>query len=314
MKIVLVAPFFFDYHVIIKSSLEHLGHNVILLEEKPSSFLYRVLKRFQLFRDFYSELITKKIAILSNNCDCLIIIRGEIIDFPLLDQLLSKNLSKIYYQWDSFKNNPNGYNVLKYNFKIATFDFLDSVKHKINYVPLFADNVYSQVKDISSSNILYDVVIVGTAHSDRLALFKSFVKSNPKLLILSYFYLDFFVFIKKLIIGNVSLSDLKYYNFRKLSHREIASMFESSYSVLDLHHNSQSGYTSRTYETFSAGRRLVSTNNFIAPIFLKISNDLINLIKISRDDLRVVTNVNNTNSQFRSHRSAMDLVKDLLSL
>lgn len=314
MKILLVAPFFFNYHLQIKSSLEHLGHDVILLKEKPNSLSYRIFKRLPFFINFYRNLITKKIAKLSNKLDCLIIIRGEIIDFPLLDRIVDKNLRKIYYQWDSFKNNPNGYNVLKYDFKVATFDFLDSVKYQINYVPLFADNIYAQVKDISTSNILYDIVVVGTAHSDRISLFKNFVKSNPKLLIFSYFYLDFFVFIKKIIVGSVKLSDLKYYNFRKLSHKEIASIFESSFSVLDLHHSSQSGYTSRTYETVSSGRRLVSTNNFVIPIFSKISNDLINLINISRDDLKIPTNVSDPVYNFRAHRGSEDLVKDLLSL
>ena len=53
----------------------------------------------------------------------------------------------IYYNYDSFKNNPNA-SILKYFDKKFSFDKKDAI-YKINFRPLFFSNEYEEIRKFS---------------------------------------------------------------------------------------------------------------------------------------------------------------------
>ena len=70
----------------------------------------------------------------------------------------------IFYTWDSFKNNPNAVSILEYFDKKFTFDTNDAIKHNLNFRPLFFIDRYGE---IVNKKIKYNLLFLGTAHSDR---------------------------------------------------------------------------------------------------------------------------------------------------
>lgn len=147
-NILFVSVSFFNYEKIIKERLEYRGAVVDFFDERPSNSIF-IKGLLRIKRDAYAlqirryyDLILKSIA--KKKFDFFLLIKGEVIPLYFIKKIKETNpgVKLIYYNFDSFQNNPNALEFLPlfdYNF---TFDTEDAEKFKLNFRPLFYSDDY----------------------------------------------------------------------------------------------------------------------------------------------------------------------------
>ena len=189
----------------------------------------------------------------------------------LIKKIKNSGISISLYMWDSVDNKPSVKYVFDYIENKATFDPADSKKYSIEYIHLFAEDVYFN-KQVEITDREYDLCFIGTGHSNRASQLKSVLKNKS--------FSDF-RFKIHLFYGNylydimsrlqlIGFSELKPTD-KKLSKIECADIFSKSKYVLDITHPKQRGLTSRTFEALCSGAILV-TNNINAPTLIPSFN------------------------------------------
>jgi hypothetical protein len=267
--ILLFCPRFFGYEKEIKLALENLGAKVIWFDDRPSNtFLSKVIIRVN------KKLIGRKITkyykgILNEMCgkkiDYLFFVNPESISFKSL--LAIKNAfpdaKSVLYMWDSFNNRRYNTELLSLFDDKYTFDPSDASRYGMKFRPLFYIDTYKQKANAIIKK--YELLFVGTAHSDRYNYTRKMLKDNDLKNTKMYFFLNSkaVFFFRKYI--NLSLAKVKYkdISFRYLTHEDIAKLMEQSTAVLDINHPRQIGLTIRTFEALGAQRKLVTTNKSI---------------------------------------------------
>lgn len=272
-SILILSVKFFNYENLIKDELSLMGAKVDLFDERPSnSFYSKAIIRIK--KNFYQRKINKHYKniierIKDENYDFFLLIKGEAIPVFFLEFLKSNNsgIIFIYYTYDSFKNNPNGLNILSFFDRKFTFDRVDATKHNLRFRPLFFASNYVNLIDENSNSFDYDLSFVGTAHSDRYSISQK-IAAWCKLFGLNMF--NFYYSPSKILFNFNKLTDKNFINFdrdkisfKSLSHKEIIEIYKKSKAILDINHPSQNGLTMRTFETLGACRKLVTTNHDI---------------------------------------------------
>ncbi|MGJ1403296.1 hypothetical protein [Sphingobacterium siyangense] len=268
-RILLISVKFFNYEFLIKKELEKMGAEVLLFDERPSnSFLSKALIRFK--KEIYQSRINKYYKSLIEQLktikiDYLLLIKGEAIPPFFLKFLKDNNLDIIclYYTYDSFKNNPNGLQILSYFDRKYTFDTEDAINHSLLFRPLFYANEYASLA-ASTQSYAYDVSFVGTAHSDRYKIsetVRQWCDVNKLSMYAFYFSPSRLLFkFNKLTNSAFKGFDYKRISFESLSHNDIIDIYRKSKVILDINHPGQNGLTMRTFETLGAKRKLITTN------------------------------------------------------
>ena len=171
-KILLFSVSFFNYEKIIGERLKELGAYVDFYDERPSNSIF-VKGLIRLKRELYKVQIDKYFKrilgdIKNKRYDYFLLIKGEVVPDFFIEELkaLNPEIVMIYYNYDSFKNNPNAQSILKYFDKKFTFDKKDALDFKINFRPLFFSKEYEEINDIHNG-FEYETMFVGTAHTDR---------------------------------------------------------------------------------------------------------------------------------------------------
>jgi hypothetical protein len=291
-KILFISVKTFDYEIYIVKKLQNLGADVIYFDERPSNTLFakgliRIKKKiYSKINSNYYNSIFKEIS--NKRFDYFFLIKGEVIpvDFIKKFKLLNPSCILIFYTWDSFKNNPNGLLIMNYFDNKFTFDFNDSIAHKINFRPLFFLDQYDDIRTKSNiENIKQNLLFIGTAHSDRYVTSQNLVnwcKLNNIDSYMYYYIPSVFVFFFKLIFEKTFSSfKLRHLKFKSLNLIEILNLYKSSTIILDINHPFQSGLTMRTFEALGAGKKLITTNGNIRKYpFYNINNVLV----ISRNE------------------------------
>lgn len=268
-KVLLISVKFFNYEFIIKDTLEKMGAQVDLYDERPSnSFFTKAILR--IYKDLYSTEINRYFRELldkvkNKKYDYFLLIKGEATPSFFIKFLKENNpgIKLIYYTYDSFKNNSNGLAILEdFDYKF-TFDSNDVKKYNMEFRPLFYAQDYSLVRN-SHSDFIYDLCFIGTAHSDRYTISQKLHHwCNSKGFRMFNFYFSpsklLFKF-NKLFKKDFKLFDEKKISFNSLSHSDIIALYKQSRAVLDINHPGQNGLTMRTFETLGAGRKLITTN------------------------------------------------------
>ena len=179
---------------------------------------------------------------------------------------LNPEIVMIYYNYDSFKNNPNAQSILKYFDKKFTFDKKDALDYKINFRPLFFSKEYEEINDIHNG-FEYETMFVGTAHTDRYIIsekVKSWCEKNKYRSYTFYYSPSKSVFyFKKRFDKTFKTFDINKITFKSLQHSEIINLYKKSKAVLDINHPFQTGLTMRTFEALGAGRKLITTNPYV---------------------------------------------------
>ena len=267
ISILFFCPKYFGYELEIKRGLENMGAAVTSFDERPSnSFLSKVIirtdRRFLTFKikDYYQSILNRLIKS-KKHFDYVLFVNPESVTREILlvyrKQFASARF--IMYMWDSFNNKKNHIDLLPLFDAKFTFDSNDAKKYDLTLRPLFYINLYNAQK----RKDIFDLLFVGTAHSDRYIFvqkIKSLLPNNLKFK--TFFYLDgkLLYFGKRMAEKSFRLVPYYEITFKSLSHKENAALVHQSKAILDINHPRQTGLTMRTFETLGAQKKLITTN------------------------------------------------------
>ena len=269
----------------IVDAMKAAGANVDYFDERPSnSFFVKALIRINrnLIATYINKYHNKIIeAVKSIKYDYIFFIKAESFSENNLEKLLSchRNAKSIIYYWDSIANNPNAHNLInKFDYSFS-FDSNDCEKEGINFLPLFYFNEYKEVADVQDS-FIYDLMFVGTTHSDRYPLIKSIVSQVTNLGGNCYTYFFFqgkIMFYRyKLLHKSFRKESIKDFKFKPLTKSQLMNLYKISKIIIDIQHPRQTGLTLRCFEALGSKRKLITTNaNIVKYDFYNPSNILL---------------------------------------
>lgn len=266
-RVVFISVESFNIEELLVSGLKSLGAEVLRFNERPDNLnITKAAIRFN------KELVANKLQkhydwILSQTLafepSFIFVLKGETVSKLFLNSV-KRSLPKcklIFYNADSFKNNPNPEELIPLFDSVFTFDREDSIRLGLRYLPLFYEDSYieSQVpKDLKFS-------FIGTVHTDRLKIVEG-VKAqiSPKTFFLHYYSHGLlhllFQFLTSVKIPVKSIPNIK---FNQLNLEDVKDVFKRTEIVVDIQHPNQSGLTMRTIQVLGAGCKLITTNKHI---------------------------------------------------
>lgn len=272
LKILFISTEFFGIEEKIQEKLTELGADVDYFNERPSNgTIAKGIIRLKpsiatRFIANYYRSILKEIAF--KNYDFLFVLKGEAVPRFFLEEFIrtSPKSKRIYYTWDSMRNNPLAVENLDLFDCSYTFDDQDSIKYQMQLRPLFYIHEFAKIAK-HNAQVKFDVLHVGTAHSDRYEVTSRLFAwcQQKSLKTYAYFYLQswmIFVF-KKLFSNEIRSLRLSEVNFTSLTFVELLDLYASSRVILDINHPDQAGLTMRTLEAIGSQRKLITTNSNI---------------------------------------------------
>ena len=303
-RILLVVPKFAPLDSQIMNELEIQGAYVEIIYDQCQKFNPNFIKSsFRIIRKCYYKLNNLNIKYHSQfdqwdkEWDYLLCINGWSIDPILLKKIktLNPNIKCILYLWDSLKTFR--FNCLFPFFdKVYTFDYQDSIKYNIDYLPLF----WVENKNGNHSEIKYDLSFIGKLHSDRYEVIKKIEKYCRNNGINYYFKIiitnrcsNIIEYIKHLLfkLKNRGQIDYRYdllygkiidpiISFNYVDPIVAQNIINASRCIIDIEIPEQSGLTNRTIQGLGYQKKIITTN-------FKIKNDVLfqnnpNIIVIDR--------------------------------
>lgn len=271
-RILFIAPSLFGIPEKIRDKLKELGANVDYFDERPgNSFLIKALIRInkkligRYIHNYHKSIIEET---KDNQYDFIFFIKGESFSEQDLKYLLGLHpeSKSIVYHWDSIQNNPNALNLLdSFDYKFS-FDKRDCEKLGLEFLPLFYYDEYSntciQIKDGG-----YDLMFVGTVHSDRYRIITDIINQmvEKRKRVYSYFFFQGKIMFYKYLIThkecrNIEKSSVHY---SPIKEDKLLDLYNTSRIIVDINHPKQTGLTLRCIETLGARRKLVTTNQDI---------------------------------------------------
>lgn len=307
-KILFISPKFFGYELEIKKKMESLGAQVDYFDERPkNTFLVKFLIRIN--KDFIKKKINKYYTDIINqnknkHYDFVFFLNPEAISKELLIELKKehKKAEFILYMWDSLKNKKIQ-DLLEIFDKRFSFDKTDCINQKIeiNYRPLFYLDEYPVLANKKVKK-KYDILFIGTLHSDRNKILKDIIKECKKKELNYFFYLYFpskvIYLIKRIYDKSLWGTSIKDFKFTPISKDELLFYVNFSNVVIDIQHPMQTGLTMRTIEMLGANKKIMTTNKNI------VENNFYNPLNIAIIDRK---NVKLQKSFFNNNYQKVDL-------
>lgn len=270
-KVLFISPAFFGYELSIKNAILENGYEVDYFDERPSNnALMKALVRGQ--KKLLNVILNKHFKkiqdyIKDKKYDYFLLIKGEVVpeNFILDFKKNNPTAKLIYYTYDASNNNSkNGLYIQKFFDSCYSIDFNDVKENpNLKLKHLFYSKDFVQQESEKTKNRKYDISFVGTLHSNRYEVMqKTFSKFKKSYLFLFSQAKWWFIY-NKLInkeYKNIKMSTI---SFTKLNLSEVANIFKSSNSVLDIQRYGQAGLTMRTFEVLASGAILVTTNENI---------------------------------------------------
>lgn len=269
-KILFFSVQTFNLEKEMKAKMEENGAVVTYYDERPANNNFTKgiirLKRdiYQRKIDSYYESILKTIE--KDTFDFLFVNRGEVITKTFLETFKKKqpNCEMIFFTWDSFTNHTHPTTILKFFDKRFTFDLEDAEKYSIGFRPLFFLDKYKNIKVQEKKDFKYDLLFLGTAHSDRYLISTKVAKwcEEKSFSTFTYYYMHSkaVYFYQKTFDKSFKEFDFKKLSFKSLTTDEIVELYNNSNIILDINHPGQKGLTMRTFEALGAGKKMVTTN------------------------------------------------------
>lgn len=280
MRILLIAPAFYDYHHHIVCELERRGHEVRFFAERPSRWIYSPAKKLpaRWRRSVFDRHISSILRQTDKDTfDCILIIRGEVITSGFLQVLRKRNPQAriVMYQWDSLRNNDYR-PLVDYVDTCFTFDSKDASELGIGYLPLFHIPAY-RLKD-APAHPAWDLIFVGSFHDARYrAMLDVRAQCQKKgLRFRHYLYIapiDYW----KLKLLSKHPPARKDVEFRKLDQHTVVDLYRNAAGILDIEHNKQTGLTMRSFEALATGRLLVTTNPLAERLLPELQDRIVTL-------------------------------------
>lgn len=289
-RILFISPRFFNYEKAIIERLTESGARVDFYDERPSNTaltkgIIRVKPNLYEKRiNVYYQNIQNQVK--DKTYDYFLLIKGEAIPFSFLEEFKKNhpNTLRIFYTYDTVEEYPKFKELMPYFDKNISFETKDVKAHSFLFRPLFYLDQYHSPND--KEKHLYDIVFIGSAHSDRYLIGEKVNEISKRLNLKTYFYYyapsQWVYFFKKLFDKNFKKFDLKKLSFQKLSHIEISEIYQNSLAVLDINKPFQFGLSMRTFETLVSGKKLITTNPEIKKYPIYNSN---NILIIDRENI-----------------------------
>jgi hypothetical protein len=153
---------------------------------------------------------------------------------------------------------------------------------------LFFLDEFLEIKNQYKKQTKYNLLFLGTAHSDRYIV-SSYVKNWCKKNGLKYYFFYYIqgrlVYLYKFFFDK-SFKNFKYrdLSFRSLSLSSILELYKESDVILDINHPGQIGLTMRTFESIGSGKKIITTNREIKKYTFYNPN---NIYVIDRNDIDI---------------------------
>lgn len=272
-KILIIGPEFFGYTKLIARAFESRKYYVDIINERiGSSFFAKLITRLGILKYFPFAVEKKQDEInrhiIHSNYQYIVFFNPETVSESFVRDIVKKTRAKVLiYFWDSFQNKRGftGYLGIR-GVSYVSFDPRDCEKYELRYQPLFYDDTY--VSDsINYQDRCFFISCVCTIHSERILFLSKLYDwsiQNKKHVFIYLYYHSLLQLLIKFIRYPIHCWKLRYF-FKEipLTHNQISQKLKSSINVLDVSHPSQSGLTSRTFESLAAGCRLITTNKSI---------------------------------------------------
>jgi len=274
----------FNFEKEIKNKLEEFGAKVEYFDERPSnSSLVKGIIRIK--PSFYQKRIDNYYkGILFKTKDeiyhYLLVNKGEVVPEFFLKEFKEYHpeCQCIFYTWDSFINCSHPIKILKYFDKKITFDPDDALKFGLNFRPLFYLDAYKNLNIKTDVKFKYDLLFIGTAHSDRYLVsnkIRNWCALNNLELYCYYFIHGRLVyFYKKIFDKSFQIFNYKKLAFKSLKTEELIELYKFSNVILDIHHPGQKGLTMRTFEAIGARKKIITTNSEVKKYPFYNSNNI----------------------------------------
>tara|TARA_B110000503_G_scaffold34103_1_gene55435 strand:- start:448 stop:1449 length:1002 start_codon:yes stop_codon:yes gene_type:complete len=272
-KILFICPRFFGYENHIINELEVMGAEVSFLKDRffdgpLKSALTRLFPNFA--THLASKAILKVLKKFPNNTkfDVLFVINGQTLSKIFLTRFKSFNpeAQSVLYIWDSLRNRKNLRGKFSYFDRIFTFDPADAKKYNLHFRPLFFVNNFKRSDTPAPQAPDYQLVFVGTMHSDRLKVIQSIAKlvpSHVKTFLYLYIQAPWVYWLYKIAKEEYRNTKRSDFSFNPINQDLLYEIYSRSSIILDIEHPNQQGLTMRTLESIGAGKKLITTNKSI---------------------------------------------------
>lgn len=258
------------YGKAIRSELEKRGAIVNGYDERPSqkTFTKITLRLFkktipQIFDGYIRKIIKENSHI---DYDFILICRGEAFT-PLTINHLKNAFPRakvILYLWDILRTN-NIAEIIPYCDRAFSFDPQDV--HNIDglqFRPTFFVPEYLSVDELKMPT--YDVIFIGTLHSNRYKQIKHLKDFFDKNGIGFYMYLyvpSIIVYLRDLVI-KFPFINIKKVHFSPISLSNTIKLLNTTKAIIDINYPSQKSLSTRAFEAMAARRKYITTNANIA--------------------------------------------------
>lgn len=269
----------------IVDTLVKFGAQVDYFDERPANnFLTKALIRINrnliggYINKYHKRIIQRTSAI---KYDFIFFIKGESFSERNIKTLfrLHPEAKTLIYHWDSIANNHNALALLKYFDAVFSFDKGDcEINKNIRFLPLF---YFDEYIDVANANLEteYDLMFVGTTHSDRYRIISSIIKQFQKYggRCFSYFFFQGKIMFYRYRLLNPDLKNLNIrdVHFTPMNKSDLLELYKISDTIIDIHHPKQSGLTLRCFEALGAKKKLITTNANIADYDFYDSNNIL---------------------------------------
>ena len=271
-RILFFSAHLFGYQNDIRLAMESVGAIVDYYDERPANnFLVKGVIRINrnllagYINHYYNKIIKET---LQKEYDYVFFIKGESISASNVRRLkqFHPEANFIIYHWDSIANNSNAQNLLPYFDRVFSFDKIDCERLGLHFLPLFYTPDYANIP-YYDKEIKYDMLFVGTTHSDRYKLVKRIEEQIIKMggLCLTWFYFPSKILYYTMKIQNSYLRQIPVhtFHFKPMSKELLLQLYAGSRIIIDVQHPKQTGLTMRCIETLGAKRKLITTNYYI---------------------------------------------------
>lgn len=255
-KILMLAPDFFGYDKRIKNNFIKNGYEVKLYDDFSTlfknSFIKKIIKKIlkEKVKKRYFKNILKKEKL--QEYEFCFVIKGDEIPEWFLQNLKSKKIKLVNYQWDDIERFPKIKDLIKYYDKFYTYSLNDSKEYQVEYLPFF----YSD--DISADLKKNKLVYIGTYRKERNFLLKEiYQKINDlnlecdfKIFINIIVYLKEFLFLKK---------KNSFFIFKRIEYEKTINIFSEAKAVIEILNKNQKTSTTRSIEAIGFKTKIITT-------------------------------------------------------
>ncbi len=281
-NILIVSPFFFDYHQRISQALRDRGARVDVVDEQPShSAIARILMRkdISLYHGVTEKYFDNVLSELPNDYDYILFIKCEAPTVNVLKKFKRRFpfAKRILYLWDSVANVKHITKKFAYFNKIFSFDHDDVKRYSFLEYAYWG---YTKEFDVESvQKPVYDLAFIGTLHSVRPRVLEHIGKECEKL------GLNFYKFVyiphplvfwyNKLVNPCFCGVKRQQVHFKPISTDETIEIYKNSVAVLEIENSYQSGATTRLGEMIGMRKKIVTTFDCTNEEFFDSQNQLV---------------------------------------